>query len=99
MKLLDIKIGADWITLNELITVQPGDKVALYNTDANKAIYYTENEEVPTKETFYKRLESFKEVELIIGEQDLYLRSEFNEAKLMIQKPNEEIALQAVTEE
>ena len=99
MKLLDTKIGTDWTTLNELITVQPGDKVALYNVDANKAIYYTENEEVPTKETFYKRLESFKEIELIIGEQDLYLRSEFNDAKLMIQKPNEEIALQATTEE
>ena len=99
MKLLDTKIGTDWIVLNELITVQPGDKVALYNADANKTIYYTENEEVPTKETFYKRLESFKEIELIIGEQDLYLRSEFNEAKLMIQKPNEEIALQAATEE
>ena len=45
MKLLDTKIGTDWTTLNELITVQPGDKVALYNADANKAIYYTENEE------------------------------------------------------
>ena len=99
MKLFDTKIGTDWTILNELITVQPGDKVALYNADANKAIYYTENEEVPTKETFYKRLESFKEIELIIGKQDLYLRSEFNEAKLMIQKPNEEIALQAATEE
>ena len=99
MKLLDIKIGTDWITLNELITVHPGEKIVLYNADANKAIYYTENEEVPTKETFYKRLESFKEIELTIGEQDLYLRSEFNEAKLMIQKPNEEIALQAATEE
>lgn len=65
----------------------------LYNADANKVIYYTENGEIPTKETFYKRLESFKEIELIVGEQDLYLRSEFNEAKLMIQKPNEEIAL------
>ena len=31
MKLLDTKIGTDWITLNELITVQPGDKVVLYN--------------------------------------------------------------------
>ena len=99
MKLLDTKIGTDWATLNEFITVQPGDKVALYNADANKAIYYTENEEVPTKETFYKRLESFKEIELIIGEQNLYLRSEFNEAKLMIQKPNKAIALQAAIEE
>ena len=99
MKLLDTKIGTDWTILNELITVQPGDKVALYNTDTNKTIYYTENDEVPTKETFYKRLESFKEIELIIGEQDLYLRSEFNDAKLMIQKPNEDIALQAATEE
>lgn len=99
MKLLDTKIGTDWTALNELITVQPGEKIALYNADANKAIYYTENEEVPIKETFYKRLESFKEIELIIGEQDLYLRSEFNDAKLTIQKPNEEIALQAATEE
>lgn len=99
MKLLDTKIGTNWTTLNELITVQPGEKIALYNADANKAIYYTENEEVPIKETFYKRLESFKEIELIIGEQDLYLRSEFNDAKLTIQKPNEEIALQAATEE
>ena len=33
MKLLDTKIGTDWTTLNELITVQPGDKVALYNAD------------------------------------------------------------------
>lgn len=99
MKLLDTKIGTDWTTLNELITVHPGEKIALYNAGANKAIYYTENDEVPTKETFYKKLESFKEIELIIGEQDLYLRSEFNEVKLMIQKPNEEIALQAATEE
>lgn len=99
MKLLDTKIGANWITLNALISTQFGDKIILYNADANKAIYYTENEEVPTKETFYKKLESFKEIELIIGEQDLYLRSEFNEAKLMIQKPNEEIALQAATKE
>ena len=99
MKLLDTKIGTDWIALNEFITIQPGEKIALYNADANKAIYYTENEEVPTKETFYKRLESFKEIELIIGEQDLYLRSEFNDAKLMIQKPNGEIALQVATEE
>lgn len=99
MKLLDTKIGTDWTTLDELIIVHPGEKIALYNADANKAIYYTENEEVPTKETFYKKLESFKEIELIIGEQSLYLRSEFNEAKLMIQKPNEEIALQAATEE
>ena len=99
MKLLDTKIGTDWTTLNELITVQPGDKIALYNAAANKAIYYTDNEEVPTKETLYKRLESFKEIELIIGGQDLYLRSEFNDARLMIQKPNEEIALQAATEE
>ena len=99
MKLLDTKIGTDWIVLNELITIQPGEKIALYNADANKAIYYTENEEVPTKETFYKRLESFKEIELIIGERDLYLRSEFNDAKLMIQKPNDDIALQAATEE
>ena len=99
MKLLDTKIGTNWTKLNELITVKPVDKIALYNADANKSIYYTENEEVPTKETFYKRLESFKEIELIIGEQDLYLRSEFNDAKLMIQKPNEDIALQAATEE
>ncbi len=99
MKLLDTKIGTDWTTLDKLITVHPGEKIVLYNADANKAIYYTENKEVPTKKTFYKRLESFKEIELIIGEQDLYLRSEFNDAKLMIQKPNEEIALQVATEE
>lgn len=93
MKLLDTKIGTNQKTLNRFITVNPGDKIVLYNADANKVIYYTENGEIPTKETFYKRLESFKEIELIVGEQDLYLRSEFNEAKLMIQKPNEEIAL------
>ena len=41
MKLLDTKIGTDWTTLDELITVHPGEKIALYNADANKAIYYT----------------------------------------------------------
>ena len=89
MKLLDVKIDTAWVDLATLVEVNVGDKIALYNADAGKSVFYTENEGEPTKDTFKKVLSPNTEVELIIGEQAVYVRGESNKTKLMITKPNE----------
>lgn len=96
MKLNDIKLGTDWQVLTEFAsTVNVGDTFLLYNASTDKQIFYTENAEAPTKDTFYKRIKPLEEVEIVVGEQSVYLRSDTGKAKLILSIPNETMALQA----
>lgn len=85
MKIAELRLTPEWVDLFELVPRLAGNKVELYNAATNTSeICYTENADKPIDTTFYKVLKAQTGVTMTIGKQPIWVKSEYNVAKLMV---------------
>lgn len=88
-KLADKTITSTWKSLAELsVSYSAGDTLELYNAAINKGnnILMAEGSTTPTDSTLYKTIEQHKRETLKTGTQNIYVRSDVDNAYLMISK-------------
>lgn len=86
-KLYEVDVELGWQNLNTLAGVTLSGEYELWNAGREHDvvnIFYTESENEPTDESFYKTLPRQNKVIIEIGEQPIWVKSEVKSAKLII---------------
>jgi hypothetical protein len=86
-KLYEVDVELGWQNLNTLTGVTILGEYELWNAGREHDvinIFYTESEEEPTDESFYKTLPRQNKAIIEVGEQPIWVKSEVKSAKLII---------------
>ena len=85
MKIAELEITPEWQNL-ALLAELPAEKLEIYNAGRSGApqLFITEDDNEPTAKTLYKILDPQKGLTIVKGTQNIWVRSDYNKAKLML---------------